>query len=159
MDAVPDPTRLGLLNVRFVLSEFDLAVSGLEFRDQIGETRVYENVHAVGPAWVQAPDAPLGTGFLQPAELEWSPNRRVLKAEGPGWLVLSEALDESSYWHVKVDGEQASLLEGSLLKVVLLERGVHVVEMVYRPTPLFLGLGLFGVTVLLVGMVWRRWDG
>ncbi len=50
----PDPNLLGLLNVRYVLAEYDLPVDGLWLRARFGETRLYENVEAKPRAWVQA---------------------------------------------------------------------------------------------------------
>ncbi len=130
----PDARRLGLLNVRFVAAEFDLHAEGLRLVRRFGRTRLYENAFALGPAWVQPPQAAPGEGArsLPPQAVQWSPNRVRLRASGPGLLVLSEIAYPG--WRVRVDGAPAALLlPAGLLRGVLLPAGEHTVEFSYTP--------------------------
>ena len=150
----PDPARLGLLNVRYVVSEFDLPVEGLALRERSGETRIYENLKAMPRAWVQNPEG-LPSGNQAGAEITGrGPNRIELQAEGPGVLVLSEIAYPG--WRVTVDGKarEVETTEG-LLRAVRLEAGVHEVAFIYRPLSVYAGLGLWvlGMVLVLAGMI------
>ncbi len=130
----PDARLLGLLNVRFVAAGNDLHAEGLRLVRRFGRTRLYENAFALGPAWVQPPQAPPGEQAVPlPAEaVTWSPNRVTVQAEGPGLLVLSEIAYPG--WRVRVDGAPAALLHpAGLLRGVLLPPGRHTVEFSYSP--------------------------
>jgi hypothetical protein len=156
----PDPVRLGLLNIRFVLAEYDLKVPGLILRQQIGETRVYENEMARPRAWVEPSGPSLAGNTYNPAQIDsWSPNRIQLTASGPGMLVLSEI----SYpgWKVWVDGrEMQPTAPYGLLRGVELGSGNHTILFVYQPLSVFAGLGasLLAI-VLLVGIRAKRGRG
>ncbi len=130
----PDACRLGLLNVRFVAAEFDLQAPALTPVAQFGETRLYRNQCALGPAWVQPPEAPAGTQArpLPDEAVQWQPNRVTVQANGPGLLVLSEVAYPN--WQVSVDGQPAEMrtLEG-VLRAVLLPAGAHEAVFTYRP--------------------------
>ncbi len=129
----PDACKLGLLNVRFVASEFDLHAPHLEAVRRFGETRLYRNTCVLAPAWVQPPDAPPGKDAipLPEAAVQWTPNRITVQAEGPGLLVLSEVAYPG--WQVRVDGLPAPLLTpAGVLRGVLLPAGRHEVVFVYR---------------------------
>jgi len=149
--ALPDPARLGLLNVRFVAAEFDLNVEGLAPRARFGETRVYENLLARPRAWVQ-PDTAAFSPEIRPVALRWQPNRVEITAEGPGYLVLSEIMYPG--WRAWVDGQPAEVQPfAGLLRMVRLGPGTHTVLFAFYPVSVYLGLGLF-----LVGLWgWRRW--
>ena len=146
----PDPALLGLLNVRFVVAEFDLDVEGLDFKRQFGESRVYENRSARAAAWVET-----GQG-VRPAQLTmWSPNRVMVTAEGPGTLVLSEVMYPG--WLVRVDGQEAELKTAhDLLRAVPLEAGEHRVEFLFRPTSIYVSLAGFGVGLVALLFLARR---
>jgi hypothetical protein len=150
----PDPVLLGLLNVRYVVSEFDLPVEGLALRERFDQTRIYENTKAMPRVWVQNSDeAPSGDG--NPAEISrWTPNHVDVRANGPGLLVLSEIAYPG--WRVFVDGnsEDMEVAEG-LLRAVRLDQGVHKVEFIYRPVSVYMGLALWviGLLLVLVGLV------
>ncbi len=146
--STPDAGLLGLLNVRYLLAQFDLDVQGLALRRVFDGTRVYENLLARPRAWVQPDGA--GVDVYEPVEsLEWSPDRVVVRAEGPGVLTLSEI--DYPGWEVWVDGELWAEYKGEgLLRTLTLPTGAHVVEFIYKPMSVYLGLGLAVVGLLVV---------
>jgi len=148
----PDPVSLGLLNVRYIVSEFDLDIKGLALERQFGRTRIYQNTQFLPRAWVK-PDIGSTEFEIQAVELlKWEPNLIELRASGPGLLVLSEI--DYPGWRVFVDDQPASMqLANNLLRAVRLGDGVHRVEYVFSPASVTLGLSLFGVGVLLVFIV------
>ncbi len=152
---MPDAAALGLLSVAYVAAEFDLSVEGLELLERFGETRVYENTSALPRAWVQPNDAKIGKE-LTPIEIfEWTPNQIMLRAEGPGLLVLSEIAYPG--WITMVDGQTVEMLEPlGLLRAVELSPGEHFVRFSYRPLSVFLGLGCFTLGLLLFVWVSKR---
>jgi len=138
----PDPALLGLLNVQYVVAEYDLPVEGLMLRRRYGETRVYENQRALPRAWIQPPGSILGEAPSPADRVDWSPNRIEVSAKGPGTLVLAELAYPG--WRVWVDGEASEMMViGGLLRGVALEPGAHQVVFAFRPLSLFLGLVLF----------------
>lgn len=143
--AVPNPQRLGLLNVRYIVAEYDLAVDGLEFKMQLGSTRIYENQRFLPRAWVQPKAGGVGENTRTAHSLEWSPNRIEIKATGPGLLVLSEMAYPG--WSVAVDRKQVSLVRvAGLLRGVELPDGEHTVVFYFRPFAVYAGvlLGILG---------------
>ncbi len=152
-DYRPDPTLLGLLQVRYVVAEFDIDVDGLVLRQQFGQSRVYENQMARSAAWVES-----GQGVRPARVVLWTPNRVVVTAEGPGTLVLSEIMYPG--WFARVDGRWTGVQTAhSLLRAVPLEAGVHQVEFLFRPASVYWGLAGFGVglVVLLLVACRYRW--
>ncbi|MEA3350874.1 MAG: YfhO family protein, partial [Chloroflexota bacterium] len=152
----PDAALLGLLNVRYVVSEYDLAVDGLLLRKQFGETRVYENLLDVGRIVNPTPVKRIGNPLAYPTLaqnaniIDWTPNKITVEADGPGLLVLSEMAYPG--WRVRVDGEAAELetVEG-ILRGVRLPPGEHRVVFVYRSLSVYLGLlgFIFGIVLLV----------
>ena len=145
----PEPALLGLLNVRYVASEFDLPIEGLALRGRFGETRIYENMKAMPRAWVQNSDE-VPSGDDNAAEVSrWTPNHIDVRANGPGLLVMSEIAYPG--WRIFVDGnsEDIEVVDG-LLRAVRLDKGVHKVEFIYRPVSVYVGLGLWVIGLLLV---------
>ncbi len=142
----PDPQALGLLNVRFVVSEFDLPVDGLVLRARLGSTRVYENEAARPRAWIEGSPATPTVPGASVAVLRWSPNQIDLFASGGGRLVLSEMAYPG--WQVWVDGHRAENLTAyGLLRAVELPPGEHRVTYLFRPTSVYLGLTLTAIAI------------
>ncbi|MDW8327788.1 MAG: hypothetical protein RMK99_14585 [Anaerolineales bacterium] len=146
-NAMPDARLLGLLNVRYVAAEFDLDAPGLTLVQRFGATRVYENREFRPRAWLESGAR---------AELvAWSPNRIVVRAEGPGRLVLSEVDDPG--WEAYANGVALTIEPfEDLLRSVTIGTGEQEVVFEYRPRPVYAGLalalpGLVGLVVL-----WRR---
>lgn len=143
----PNAQALALLDVGYILAEYDLSVDDLLLEEQIGDTRIYKNGQAGARAWLG--DEPI------PAEaLVWEPNQITVEASGPGLLVLSEIAYPG--WSVAVDGMPAELeiVEG-ILRGVRLTSGEHEVRFVFRPLSVYLGLALCCLGLLLLRVFWR----
>ncbi len=145
---VPDPVRLGWLNVKYVIAEYDLKpVAGLALIQQIGTTRIYVNHDVLPRAWVQADSAStpglIDAASVRPAAItRYLPDEIDLNASGPGELVTSEV----SYpgWEVWVDGRAGTLNSlYNLFRSVDLPAGQHTVVFKFIPYPLYIGCGLF----------------
>jgi hypothetical protein len=138
IQAVPDSALLGLLNVKYVVSEFAVAAPGLElFRNQ-DDLYIYKNGNFRPRAWIEAPD---GDGsILAPAEiLNKSPNRIIVEATGPGVLVVSEI--QYPGWQVYIDGERESIeISREILRSVTLGDGKHQIEFRFRPASVYFGI-------------------
>lgn len=149
---VPDPHKLGLLNVKYVASGFPLDVKGLREIARFGEVRVYENDYARPRAWVED-----SSGTWPVDYWEWAPNRLRLRARGPGLLVVSEIAYPG--WEGYVDGKKQPVeVVGGILRGINLEEGVHEVEMRFRPLSLKVGLTglILGLCFLFLGQKFRK---
>ena len=143
----PDPQMLGLLNVGYLVSEFDIKNEGFVLITRFGDTRLYKNLKEMSRAWVQSDE---GGGVILPARITfWSPNRITVKATGPGILVVSEIAYPG--WRVYVDGKRSDIeVTDEILRSVRINSGTHEVTFVYRPLSVYLGLLLFTIGVVLV---------
>ncbi len=187
MQTRPNLQWLGLLNVRYLAAGYPLAADGLEPLGERDGVTLYENAYGLPRAFVvQRAEAVPGQeealawlGVNDPAEaaavengpslagpaglrearlLEWTPNRIVVEAEGPGLLVLSEVYDPD--WRAQVAGRETEVVRvDGILRGVYLDAGAQRVELVYQPAGLWLGasataLGWTGVAVL-AALGWR----
>ncbi|MBI4316559.1 MAG: hypothetical protein HY679_11540 [Chloroflexi bacterium] len=127
--AVPDAGLLGELNVRFVVSEFDLRGGGFILRMQIGRTRIYENIRDRGR---------VSAGALT----SWSPNRieYLVSAEGDGRAILSEVWYPG--WRAWVDGKPATIEHAGLFRAVTAGAGAHRVVFEFWPLSVYVGAAL-----------------
>jgi len=183
-EACPNARLLGLLNVRYIVAGFPLAVEGLRQVACFGSTNLYENERFLPRAFVVGQTVPvddfgaalswlregdvahaavvesgktLASGEVR-AEVAWvrrSPNR----------LVLDVTLDRPGFlvlsqvwypgWCVEVDRVQATLYcADGILSGVYLTPGVHRVELVYRPGTLGWGLALSTLGLVGCGGLW-----
>jgi hypothetical protein len=151
----PDPYLLGRLNVRYIVSEFDVDVHGLELRDQFNQTRVYENMMFYPRVWIQK-DGSLSGAEIQPVEItQWHPNFISVSASGPGLLVLSEIMYPG--WKVIVDGETDQIVPfDGIFRSVSLGDGQHSVEFRFQPESILLGMSLF-VLGIMTAILYSRW--
>jgi len=149
----PDARSLGILNVKFITSEFDLHSNGIEEKGVYGTTRLYENLLALPRAWVQPATSQIGLDISPAQILIYKPNQIQLEAKGPGLLVLSEI--NYPGWKVSIDGkgEQIENVEG-LLRGVKLGVGEHKILFTYYPSTVYAGLVLCGL--MLVCLVGRQ---
>jgi hypothetical protein len=143
---LPDPEKLGLLNVRYVVSEFDLVEDGLMLRARLGSTRVYENLDAMPRAWLQQSD-----GTVAPPQdvtlVRQTANEIDIFANGGGRLVLSEIAYPG--WRVWVDGRESQVQTyNGVLRSVVLSPGPHQISFIFRPKAVILGLA-FGAAAWL----------
>lgn len=148
--AVLDPSRLGMLNVKFIISEFQISAENLIPVVSAEQGFVYRNEQFLPRAWVQPWSEEKGFTFFfnhsdqlsTPEILRWDPNQIKLKAKGPGTLVLSEIAYPG--WQVFVDGQRSKPgTHYNLLRGVSLDSGFHNIEFRYRPLSLTIGIMLF----------------
>ena len=138
----PDARKLGLLNVSYVLSDFEIYAEGLNLERQMGAVNIYRNEYQRFPAWVETePDS--GQNGIEPAKvIRRSANRIQVAADGPGILTLPEI--HYPGWRVWVDGvENEVLILEDILMGVEISPGAHTIEFIFKPGSVYLGLGLF----------------
>jgi hypothetical protein len=151
---LPDPFLLGLLNVRFIVSEFDLRVTGLELVNIFGNTRVYQNKCMLPRAWVQPDGIEIGTEIHDARINIYMPNRIEITTSGPGLLVLSEIAYPG--WKAWIDNQPVALnTTRNIFRSVPLDSGNHQITFKYQPISVSLGLGGFILGMcLVVGFLW-----
>jgi hypothetical protein len=162
-DFVPDALLLGLLNTRFIVSEYPLKTEALELQRTYGQSRIYINKFYLPRAWVQSPDLPIGSDVEPVAIVHKSPNQVEIEATGPGLLVLSEI--NYPGWKVSINGMGSNLLTiNKILMGVEIPEGENRVDFYFRPKSLVHGGVAFGIGVVVVILFWfstkRRqvWD-
>jgi hypothetical protein len=147
----PDAHLLGLLNVRYVLSAFEIHSEGLVLEEIIDGILIYRNEYQKPRAWVQAGLEGRDVGQIRDASVFWSPNHVEARASGPGYLVLSEVAYPG--WKVIVDGQlQELLIYQDVLRAVKLSEGDHRVEFIFQPQGLQLGFVVWFAAVVVAGM-------
>ena len=140
----PDTYLLGLLNVRYIASEFEMAAPGLLLREKFDTTRVYENIVSLPRAWVQSEESAQGSQIVEAQVSKWLPNRIDINAQGPGQLILSEIAYPG--WRARVDGAPVEIEEAAgLLRAVSLGAGDHQITFRFQPGSLYAGLGLAAI--------------
>ncbi len=153
----PRADLLGLLNVRYILSAFPLEAAGLETLFVQDGVHVYQNQLARARAWVeQGGEFSDQDAFI----VHRSPNQLTVLAQGPGLLVLSELVYPG--WQATINGEAVPIqVYQGLLRSVSLSEGTHLIEFVFRPASLFLGLTVFLLTVAatIAYSIVKRKDG
>ena len=148
---IPDPEKLGLLNVRFLVSAFPLAADGLELLETSEAVYIYENRHVLPRAWVQSSDRLVDREIISfPRIIQWEANSITISAEGPGLLVISQPAYPG--WALWLDGNRHAIQTfGGLLKSVTLPPGEHEVVLKFIPVKMYAGLVL-SVIALGVGL-------
>lgn len=151
-DAKPNPELLGLLNVKYVVAEYDINVEGLKYLAKYDQSRLYLNQSWLPRAWLQPSDEPVGKNISSVAEILWSPNHiqiAVGHSNESQQLVLSELVYPG--WHVTVDGQERQIeaVQGILRSVEILP-GDKTVEFRFQPLSLFWGLMVCLITIILV---------
>lgn len=143
-DYSPNPELLGLLNVRYVVSEFPLQDRYLVLVAQFGSTHIYQNLASLPRAWVYSEDMGPAKTIRADVQVSTGANQVVLWAEGPGMLTLSEVAYPG--WEVTVDGWPAAIeTVDRILRGVRLQEGAHEVQFIFRPMSFYIGLALAGL--------------
>jgi hypothetical protein len=136
---LPDLHKLGLLNVKYIVADFDIYQPDLVFQAKYGDTRIYENPFARPRAWVQTNPNGIDGEFHPAKILSSSPNDFRAQASGPGLLILSEI--QYPGWQVKIDGVGQSVeTVAGIFRGVKLSPGYHQVDFQFQPVPVYLGL-------------------
>jgi hypothetical protein len=149
-DARPDARLLGKLDVRYVAAEFPIQAEGLIERERVGSTFVYENQFALPRAFVGDTAADI---VIQ------TPDRVIVKADGPGALTLSQVYYPG--WQATVDGRPVAISVVDSLMSVSLDAGQHAIEFVFDPWTVKVGVmvsvaGWGGLVVIGLVSRWRR---
>lgn len=146
----PNLTDLGILNVRYIVSEFDLGACRLLLLGKFGNSRVYLNNIYLPRIWVQDEKANIGERMIsQPVIRKYTPDDITVDASGPGLLVLSEITYPG--WRVNVDGQRAQLIEPlGFLRGVQLSEGSHHVRFYFVPMSFYVGWIIFFITILFI---------
>jgi hypothetical protein len=143
----PDLNLMGKLNVRFIVSEFEISNQGLKQLDVIGKTRIYENLKYEPKASV------FNDGNNSEATIEdTKPGRIDLAVNGPGRLEISEQYYPG--WNVFVDGVKKDIIiHDQIFQAVDLEPGSHQIIFEYSPILMLYGFaGLFLIIIVYLGV-------
>jgi len=124
---VPDAHLLGALNVRYVLSEFDIVAEGLTLQTTIGTTRIYENAFDAGR--VQG-----GAIVLK------SPNKIVIATNSSDKVGLAEIAYPG--WIAIVDGVAVPVEQDGIFRTVTVTPGAHTLSLEFQPTLILGGTGI-----------------
>ena len=156
LGSTPNAFLLGLLNVKYVISEFEIDNPYLSEIPTEDQAYLYLNKFMVERAWIV--DGPISEESIQLnngkniSSLELSPNRIELTANGPGKLVLSEIYYPG--WKVIVDGDAINIEHAyGLLRSVDLTEGEHEIIFNFQPITVYIGLGLAAIGWTLA--VWQ----
>jgi hypothetical protein len=186
-DIQPKAGLLGLLNVQYVTSAFPLEQVDLIERARFDSAIIYENHRvlprtffvskidvAASPeaagAWLETHDVSTSAvveGLPYPIELPvkpgeaeivaWSPDHIEIRAQGPGWLVLSEIIAPD--WIATIDGEATDIFATDLtLRGVYVPWGEHSVTFDYQPRRVYAGvvISVLSVVAVSVALVVKR---
>ena len=144
MGSIPDAFLLGLINVKYIVSEFEVQTDGLILLDKIADRHIYLNEQYLTRAWVQTEDlSPEDQQSHQLTEkaslLDWRANQIHLNAKGPGRLILSEI--NYPGWIATIDGVKQDIEPAyGILRSLQLDDGNHEVYFKYRPISIIAGL-------------------
>ena len=154
---IPDAFLLGLINVKYIVSEFEVQADGLILLDTIEDRHIYLNEQFLPRAWVQNEKLSLenqqsNQQIVKVNSLDWRANQIYLNAQGPGKLVLSEI--DYPGWIATVDGVKQDIEPAyDILRSLDLEEGNHEVFFKYRPISIIAGMFLAFAGWILV--IWQ----
>ena len=147
--AMPDTALLGLLNVKYVVSEFPLTSARLKEVWQAGNTHIYENLDVKPRVWVQPAGDLAGTGHISAGRIILNqPNQLKVEVDGPGLVVFS--MVDYPGWSLMVDGKPVDKLRiANLLISTEIGEGLHKVDLTFKPPLLTLGQVISALTWLI----------
>jgi hypothetical protein len=147
---MPDPKLLGLLNVKYVASQFDISGSNLNLVEQFGNTRLYENDLVYPRAWIQKSKMINGAEIIPVTIESWNSDRIVIQTADTGLLVISELVYPG--WQVRVNdqAEKLQTANGILRAVNLDNPGYKEVVFVFRPISVYLGCLVSSLTLIIL---------
>lgn len=153
----PDGFLLGLINVKYVVSEFEINVDEFILMDTIAESHIYLNEQYLPRAWMQSKeiksdDVPTNQLINKVHFMDKKANLIHLSVQGPGTLILSEI--NYPGWIATVDGVVQDIEPAyDILRSLQLEDGTHEVFFKYRPISILTGLFLASAGWILV--LWK----
>jgi hypothetical protein len=153
-----DSKLLGLLNVKYVVSEFELEASGLTPVSLESFPKVYRNENLLPRAWIETgnlSEDQILSSEVEPASIiDKTANTILLQASGPGKLVVSEIYYPG--WQVYLNGEREEInISHDIFRSVSLPEGTHRVLFRFEPISVFVGFGLsvlgwIGLALILI---------
>ena len=122
--------------------------------EQFDDVRVYRNTQTMPRAWVEDSTGGLRSTTKPVEVIEYTPNRIVVSAEGPGTLVISE-IKYPGWWIWGNGVLQAIDSDGKLFRSVDLAPGEQTIRMIYLPISMLLGflicgMGLIGYVIFMI---------
>jgi hypothetical protein len=148
-DLFLEPEKLGLFNVRYVISTFPLNFMGLNLLDQTAEGFVYENKFWLPRVWIQNPESSLGKNIIEVVNYSRTNNTYKVETNKEGLLVLSEIMYPG--WKAEIDGKPVDILvQQDLFRSVLIPSGHHVVTFNFYPESLNIGIFISFFTLVLL---------
>jgi uncharacterized membrane protein YfhO len=142
--AQPDAVLLGIINVKYLISAFEISGDGFDLIREYPEGFLYKNESYLPRAWMIPHDiyngAPLDFSDIKQVEkMEKATNKIKLLASGPGTLVLSEVAYPG--WRAKINGEPVTISTVyNLIQAVRLPPGNNQIEFIFRPRSVYAGL-------------------
>lgn len=151
----PDSELLGLLNVKYLVSEFSIQDVDFEPIEINSPQYLYQNKKFLPRSWIERDGI---FSQVNPAQIiKRTPNKIEVIAIGPGNLILSEVYYPG--WKVLIDGKKAEITRAhQILRSVSISEGSHVVEFNYRPLSVISGLVLAGIGWVLIisNLIWKK---
>jgi hypothetical protein len=147
-DINPHATRVTVVPDALMGPSLDWEIQGMFLERFNPATGVLVSEPPPPPAGVEGPAVQPSATFIEDGL-----NRVVVRAGLPadGYLALFDSYDPD--WHVDVDGQPAALMRADgLFRAVHVRRGAHVVTFRYRPSRMYLGAAMSGVTALALGL-------
>ena len=157
LGSIPDLNQLGLLNVRYVVSDYPLVLTGAKLVFQSGKTRVYENQEARPRAWMQPAGAAVGEQIWPVNDLSIDADHIIVQAQGPGRLVLSEVYYPG--WTATIDDQPAEIMRvAKILRGIDIGKGNHTIELTYRPVQVYAGMAISVLSWIFIlgSLAWWR---
>lgn len=153
-NARPDTEMLGLLNGKFIVSEFEINHPRLIEIWHHGNNWIYENQDGLPRAWVQEAGAKPGSEILREVQMNHiEADNIIAQVEGPGLLVFSTP--DYPGWELQIDCAKVDKLRvADLLIGVELEPGAHQVELTFKPATVYWGQAISLLTWIVIIMVW-----
>ncbi len=143
----PNLRQLAEARVGYIAANFPLDSPAAQPLGRVAGAWLYRYPKPCPMAWVEPLERPGCEGARIAQVLQWTPNRVVLRAQGPGRLVLSEGAYPT--WRVRVDGQPATPdPTREPWRAVVLPPGEHRVEWTLHPWDGLLGWAVAGITSL-----------
>jgi hypothetical protein len=146
--------ELGNLNIAYVLSDYPLHAASLDPIDMVEDVYIYKNAQVKPRAWIET-DGREGSDWREVDSIEWKPNEVVIRATGPGQLILSEMIYPG--WILTVDDLQSDIQDyREIFRAVMLEPGEHLVRFTYRPQRVYLGAVISILSIIALAWLWIK---
>jgi uncharacterized membrane protein YfhO len=150
-----DTRALGLLNVRYVVSAYSLVSEKLNDLYETRDEYIYENLDVRPRAWIASDSTKMEQGWRNVDSFKWSPNSITIRAQGGGFLVLSEVVYPG--WEASINGKSVEIeTYHGLLRSVPLQEGDNLIQFNFHPWTVYLGTAATFLTVVILIFIWWR---